>query len=243
MPALLALLAPSARAAEAPADLVLRGGVVHTMDAKRPRAEAIAVRGNRILADGHERRDRGVRRTRDTRRRARRPHGRAGLRGRARAPARDRLRAPGRRPHRRHELRRGGRARRRGGPAAPARRVDPRAWLARGQVDAGAARRGARLPDAPGALGRDTREPGRPRARGRPRGPRERAGDGAAGDHAPHEGPGGRRADPGRRRASRPASSSTTRRGSWPRPSGAPRRTRAPSSWRWTPVSRTASRA
>jgi predicted amidohydrolase YtcJ len=40
-----------ARAAE-PADLVLKNAVVHTVDAKRPRAEAVAVRGNRIVAVG-----------------------------------------------------------------------------------------------------------------------------------------------------------------------------------------------
>jgi predicted amidohydrolase YtcJ len=34
------------------ADLVLRNAVVHTVDAKRPRAEAVAVRGNRIVAVG-----------------------------------------------------------------------------------------------------------------------------------------------------------------------------------------------
>ena len=39
------------RAAE-PADLVLKDAVVHTVDAKRPRAEAVAVRGNRIVAVG-----------------------------------------------------------------------------------------------------------------------------------------------------------------------------------------------
>ncbi len=41
----------AARAAE-PADLVLTGGVVHTLDARRPRAEAVAVRGGRIVAVG-----------------------------------------------------------------------------------------------------------------------------------------------------------------------------------------------
>ena len=39
------------RAAE-PADLVLQNAVVHTVDAKRPRAEAVAVRGQRIVAVG-----------------------------------------------------------------------------------------------------------------------------------------------------------------------------------------------
>lgn len=49
--AVLLALAPRAPAAE-PADLVLTNGVVHTVDAKRPRAEAVAVRGNRIVAVG-----------------------------------------------------------------------------------------------------------------------------------------------------------------------------------------------
>ena len=38
--------------AGAPADLVLTNAVVHTVDARRPRAEAVAVRGNRIVAVG-----------------------------------------------------------------------------------------------------------------------------------------------------------------------------------------------
>jgi predicted amidohydrolase YtcJ len=37
------------------ADLVLKGAVVHTMDTDRPRAEAIAIRGHRILAVGSDR--------------------------------------------------------------------------------------------------------------------------------------------------------------------------------------------
>jgi predicted amidohydrolase YtcJ len=37
---------------DAPADLVLRGGHVHTVDADRPRAGAVAVRGERIVAVG-----------------------------------------------------------------------------------------------------------------------------------------------------------------------------------------------
>lgn len=36
----------------APADLVLTGGVVYTMDPARPRAEAVAVRGERVVAVG-----------------------------------------------------------------------------------------------------------------------------------------------------------------------------------------------
>jgi len=48
----LALAAPAAAAAPPPADLVLKNAIVHTMDAKRPRAEAVAVRANRIVAVG-----------------------------------------------------------------------------------------------------------------------------------------------------------------------------------------------
>lgn len=44
--------AAAARAAEPPADLVLRGGVVHTVDARRPRAAAVAVRGDRVVVVG-----------------------------------------------------------------------------------------------------------------------------------------------------------------------------------------------
>jgi predicted amidohydrolase YtcJ len=47
----LAALARDTTAAE-PADLVLTNAVVHTVDAGRPRAEAVAVRGNRIVAVG-----------------------------------------------------------------------------------------------------------------------------------------------------------------------------------------------
>jgi hypothetical protein len=47
----LALAAPAA-AATPPADLVLKNAVVHTVDAKRPRAEAVAVRASRIVAVG-----------------------------------------------------------------------------------------------------------------------------------------------------------------------------------------------
>jgi predicted amidohydrolase YtcJ len=36
------------------ADLVLRNGVVHTLDAKRPRAQAVAIAGQRILAVGSD---------------------------------------------------------------------------------------------------------------------------------------------------------------------------------------------
>jgi hypothetical protein len=44
--------APRGTAAAEPADLVLTNAVVHTVDAKRPRAEAVAVRSNRIVAVG-----------------------------------------------------------------------------------------------------------------------------------------------------------------------------------------------
>jgi predicted amidohydrolase YtcJ len=46
--------AAAAIGAEAPADLVLRGGVVHTVDARRPRAQAVAVRDGRIVAVGRD---------------------------------------------------------------------------------------------------------------------------------------------------------------------------------------------
>lgn len=46
------VVAPLAAAAEPAADLVLRGGIVHTLDAARPRAEAVAVREGRIVAVG-----------------------------------------------------------------------------------------------------------------------------------------------------------------------------------------------
>jgi predicted amidohydrolase YtcJ len=48
--AALALVGPAV--ADPPADLVLRSAVVHTVDAETPRAEAVAVRGNRIVAVG-----------------------------------------------------------------------------------------------------------------------------------------------------------------------------------------------
>jgi len=44
--------APRGTTAAEPADLVLTNAVVHTVDAKRPRAAAVAVRGNRIVAMG-----------------------------------------------------------------------------------------------------------------------------------------------------------------------------------------------
>ena len=39
---------------ENPADLILKSGIVHTVDPDRPRAEAVAVRGSRILAVGSD---------------------------------------------------------------------------------------------------------------------------------------------------------------------------------------------
>jgi predicted amidohydrolase YtcJ len=52
-PAVLGFLGVRAFGAE-PADLVLRNAVVHTMDATRPRAGAIAVRGSRIVTVGED---------------------------------------------------------------------------------------------------------------------------------------------------------------------------------------------
>ena len=51
--AALGLLASAARA-ESPADLVLRNGVVHTLDARRPKAQALAITGQRIVAVGSD---------------------------------------------------------------------------------------------------------------------------------------------------------------------------------------------
>jgi predicted amidohydrolase YtcJ len=53
---LLAFLAPSPAGASAiePADLVLRNALVHTLDARHPRAEAVAARGNLIVAVGSD---------------------------------------------------------------------------------------------------------------------------------------------------------------------------------------------
>src|SRR6058998_1403048 len=52
--ALAALLAAPAAAAEKPADLVLSGGVVITLDPAHPRASAVAVRDGRIVAVGDD---------------------------------------------------------------------------------------------------------------------------------------------------------------------------------------------
>jgi predicted amidohydrolase YtcJ len=52
---LLALLASPGFADDSPkADLVLRHGVVHTLDAAHPKAEAVAITGNRIVAVGSD---------------------------------------------------------------------------------------------------------------------------------------------------------------------------------------------
>jgi predicted amidohydrolase YtcJ len=52
--ALAVVLAAPAAAAEKPADLVLAGGVVITLDPARPRASAVAIRDGRIVAVGDE---------------------------------------------------------------------------------------------------------------------------------------------------------------------------------------------
>lgn len=51
---LLALLAPAAAPADPRAELLLRNAVVYTLDPARPKAEAIAIAGGRILAAGSE---------------------------------------------------------------------------------------------------------------------------------------------------------------------------------------------
>ena len=48
----LVLAAPAGATVPGPADLVLKNGVVHTVDPRRPRAEAVAVRGARIALVG-----------------------------------------------------------------------------------------------------------------------------------------------------------------------------------------------
>ncbi|UCC71135.1 MAG: amidohydrolase [Gemmatimonadota bacterium] len=50
----IALQTTSRRGAEAPADLILVGVEIYTVEADRPRAEAVAVRGGRIIAVGDE---------------------------------------------------------------------------------------------------------------------------------------------------------------------------------------------
>jgi hypothetical protein len=51
-PALLAVLLPAAALAAEPADLVFRGGPIHTADDARPTAEAVAVDEGRIVYVG-----------------------------------------------------------------------------------------------------------------------------------------------------------------------------------------------
>jgi len=51
---LVSFCAAACRTAPAPADLVLRGGTILTLDAARPKAEALAARGDRIVAVGSE---------------------------------------------------------------------------------------------------------------------------------------------------------------------------------------------
>ena len=77
----------------APADLVLTGGTVITLDAARPRATAIAVRDGRIVAVGERRRDAGAGRPRHAARRPARPHRGARPRRRPRARGGPRRRA------------------------------------------------------------------------------------------------------------------------------------------------------
>ena len=134
-------------------------------------------------------------------------HGPAGpdagsrLRGRARALPRDRLRAPRRRPRGDAELRRGGGAGRASRPRPARRRVGLRTRLARGEVDDARPGSRARLSHAPGALGRLAGQPRDPHARRRPRGARQREGDGALRHHAEDGGPRRRRDHPRRERS------------------------------------------
>ena len=237
-------LGSAAPCAAEPADLVLLNATVHTVDAERPRAEAVAVRGNRIAAVGTSAEIRGA-----TSGRAR---GSWTSRGRTVVPGFDDAHAhflgigfgaARRRPRGDRDLRRRRRAGREGRQGARAGRVDPRPGLARGEVDGARARGRARLPDARGALGDLPRQPRGARARGRPRRARQREGDGALRHHARHARSRGRRDHPRRGgradgRLRRQRASASSRRRSAPRA-----RCAARSSSRWTSASRRASRA
>ena len=93
----LVALAGVARAAEAPADLVLRGGDILTQDPARPHARAVAVRGGVIVALDDVDPLVGPKHARD---RAARPRGGSLAHRRARAPRRARLRRRRDRPAR-----------------------------------------------------------------------------------------------------------------------------------------------
>ena len=183
------------RAAE-PADLVLTNAVVHTVDAKRPRAEAVAVRGRRIVAVGTSAEVQALvgpkTRVLD-------------LRGRTVVPGFDDSHA--------HLLGIGfarldvdlvgtrsfAEVVERVAAAVKARRpgrVDPRPRLARGQVGRAGAGLRARLSHPRRSHRGLAREPRGPRSRRRARRPRQCEGDGPRGNHARHEGPRGRRDHP-----------------------------------------------
>ena len=195
----LPLGARAARAAE-PADLLLTNGVVHTVDASRPRAEAVAVKGARIVAVG----------TSAELRAYRGPGTRViDLGGRTLVPGFEDAHA--------HFLGIGFArldvdlvgtasyaevvarvAQAVQGPAPGRMGLRPR--LARGEVDGAGARCRARLPDPSGAVGRLPRQPRDPLARGRPRRAGERPGDGALRHLGRDPGPRGRRDHPRRER-------------------------------------------
>ena len=63
-----AVVFTSLMAAEEPADMVLRGGAVYTLDAVRTWAQAVAVRRGRIVFVGSDREAAGPRRVPRTRR-------------------------------------------------------------------------------------------------------------------------------------------------------------------------------
>ena len=235
--------AAAAMPAEVPADLVLRGGVVHTLDVRRPRAEAVAVRDGRIVAVG---RDADVARLVGPKTRV------LDLAGRTVVPGFDDAHAhllgigfarldvdlTGTRSF--DEVVARVAAAVKGRP--PGEWVRGRGWH-EGKWDAPArgAVRGFPTHQALSAV-----SPANPvvleRADGHASLANARAMD-AAPRLARHEGARGRRGDPRRRAASQPACSSTTRSRSSFRRSARERRRRARSSSRWTSASRRASRA
>ena len=239
-----ALLAvPRATCGAEAADLVLKNAVVHTVDAKQPRAEAVAVRANRIIAVGS---------TADVQAFVGPKTRVLDLRGRTVVPGFDDSHAHmlgigfarldvdlvGTRSYA-EVVERVARAVK-GRPAGEW--VRGRGWH-EGKWDAPApgAVRGFPTHDALSAV-----SPDNPVVLERADGHAVLANAKAMaieGDHARDEGPGGRRDHPRRRRARRPASSSTTRRGWSSRPSARRTTSAARSSSRWTSASRRASPA
>ena len=165
-------------AAARPADLVIRGGKIVTVDDARPEAAAMAVNGDTIVALGSEPGDPALRRPGD--------HGSSICKGALATPgfidahvhftgvgeaARNLKLATA------QELGRHRPDGRRRGEEGATGRVDPRPRLAPGEVVRGAVAERRRLPAARGAEPRVAEQPGVADARQRPRGLRQRAGD------------------------------------------------------------------